>query len=260
MFDRDVLRNQQMIEERIEYENDFIHEEGIIKSEQLDYYTHPQYEEYYDAEYHFEHEYSENQELDIDFDFEDYCNQIRDEQLIEMYEAQIEAYYLEIDEPISEYDSLDAAIEDYNRPVEPDFDYFDSYDDCYFEEIPMDAAYCAGELIGYVRDESNICDYDYPEGPDENLSGLRFAEPSYIEYDFDIPDFDYPDDFHDCPEMEYEITNNYGEYLLDNDEISMQKLIEERIKEENEFFRFVKENEVKDEYLLPAGCEDIILC
>ena len=136
---------------------------------------------------------------------------------------------MEIDEPISEYDSLDAAIEDYNRPVEPDFDYFDHYDDCYFEEIPMDAAYCAGELIGYVKDESNICDYDYPEGPDENLSGLRFGEPSYIEYDFDIPDFDFPDDFYDCPEMEYEITNHYGEYLLDNDEISMQKLIEELI-------------------------------
>ena len=47
MFDKENLRNQQMIEERIEYENDFIFIEGIIKSEELDYYTTPQFEEYY---------------------------------------------------------------------------------------------------------------------------------------------------------------------------------------------------------------------
>ena len=258
MFDRDVLRNQQLIEERIEYENDFIHEEGIIKSEEPEYYAHPQYEEYYDEEYHFDAECYDAQELDLEFDFEDYCNQIRDEQLIEMYEGQIEAYYLEIDADIEEYDPLDAAIDYYCHPREPDYyDYFDAYDDCYVEEIPMDAAYCGGQLVGYVVSESaELCDYDYPEGPCENLWGLRYDEPFHM----DCYDFEFPDEFYDSPEQEYEMQMEYGEYLFDNEQRGLEKLINERLMEEKEFFEFVKENEVKDEYLLPIDCDDIILC
>ena len=259
MFDREVLRDQQLIEERIEYENDFIDIDEIIKSGELDVYTTPQFEEYYDYEYSFDAEYVET-ELDLEFDFEDYCDRIHDEQLIEMYEAQIKDY-LEIDENISEYDPLEAAIEDLELPSEPDYEYFDEFDDYYVEEIPMDAAYCGGQLIGYVVGETNFCDYDYPEGPDENLQGFRFGEPDYIEpYDCEMHDIDYPDDFYGNPEPEYQIANEHGEYLFDIQEECMQKMINDRINEENEFFKFVKECEVKDEYFLPIGCEDIILC
>ena len=155
--------------------------------------------------------------------------------------------------------------EDPKRMLKQYANYFDAYegyyDDCYFEEIPMDAAYCGGQLIGYVVGETNFCDYDYPEGPDENLQGFRFGEPDYIEpYDCEMPDIDYPDDFYGYPEPEYEMENEHGEYLFDIQEECMQKMINDRINEENEFFKFVKECEVKDEYFLPIGCEDIILC
>ena len=258
MFDREILRNQQLIEERIEYENDFIYIEGIEKSDELDCYAHPQYEQYLDEKYIFEDEYYVDKKLDTEFDLEDACDLNRDEQLIEMYEAQIEAYYKEINHEIIEYDSLDAAIEDYNQPPEPDYyDCFDAYDECWVEEIPMDASYCGGQLIGYVVNDSGFCDYDYPEGPDENLQGLRFGEPCYFEeYESPHPDFDS----YECRGAEYEILDDCGEYLFDNEEQSIQKMISDRIREENDFFEFVKEYELKDEYLLPIDCDDILLC
>lgn len=257
MFDREVLRNQQLIEERIEYENDFIYIEGIIKSKELDFYTHPQFEEYYDAENSFHAQYY-GEELNLEFDFEEYGLQIHEKQMIEMQESLIEAYYLEIDNEIPDYDPFKDLIEDFQKPPEPDYpDYFDAYDEYYVEEIPMDAAYCCGELVGYVVNENaGHCDYDYPEGPDENLQGVGFGEPCYFEeYEFDIPE-----EFHYCPEPEFELQSPYGEYLFDIEDDIINKLITDRLNEEKEFFKFVNEFEVMDKYLLPIDCDDIILC
>lgn len=228
MFDRDVLRDQQLIEERIEYENDFMDMEGINKSE----------------------------ELDLEFEFEDYYNQIRDEQLIEMHEAEIMEYYLEIDEFASEFDPLQESIDAFAEPV-PDYEFFDDdYDNCYFEEIAMDAAYCGGELHGYVVESGSFCDYDYPEGPDENLQGLRYDDPYCVDdFDFEIHDACIRDDYYGD---DYEMEIEYVEYKQDIEEKCIQNLINQKIQEENDFFKFVEENEVKDEYLLPFDMDDII--
>lgn len=230
MFDREFLRNQQLIEERIEYEDDFIDMEGIKKSE----------------------------ELDLEFEFDDYYNQIRDEQLIEMYESQIMEYYMEIDDYESQYDPLQESIDSLEKP-EPDYGFFDyDYDNCYFEEIPMDAAYSCGELHGYVVESGGFCDYDYPEGPDENLQGLRYDDPYCMEdFEFEIHDACIPDDYY---EDECDMEIEYGEYLQDIEEKRMQNLINQKIKEEKDFFQFVEENEVRDEYLLPLDLDDITFC
>lgn len=229
MFDREFLRNKQLIEERIEYEDDFIDMEGIKKSE----------------------------ELDLEFEFDDYYNQIRDEQLIEMYESQIMEYYLEIDDYDSEYDPLQESIDALEKPIE-DYGFYDyDYDNYYFEEIPMDAAYCGGQLHGYVVESGGFCDYDYPEGPDENLQGLRYDDPYCMDdFEFEIHDAYIPDDYYE--EDEYEIEIELEENLQYIEEKCIQNLINQKIKEEKDFFEFVKENEVKDEYLLPLDNDDII--
>lgn len=210
MFDNEVLRNQQMIEERIEYENDFIYVEGIKKSDELDYYSHYQFNEYYGGSDQFIVEYYEPIEFGEEFGIDDLFNQMREEQLIEMYEAQIKEYCEEIDE-ISEYDPFQTAIDSFDETLVPEFDYYDSFDgssvpefdyddlfeDCYFEEIPMDAAYCGRELVGYVVKDDSFCDYDYPEGPEENLNGINLFEG------------------YSCPEIEF--FEEYSQQLYEED-------------------------------------------
>ena len=262
MFDMENLRNQQLIEERMEYENEFISIPDIIKSDEFDYLD-------------FE-EYCEDINMN-DFEFEDYLNQIRDEQLIEEKEAEIEAYNFEIDDYYAEYNPLGAQIESLND-ICPHSDFldfgtyeeyvkeyesmceYDYFEDDYVEEINMDAAYCGNQLYGYVVDEKDIiAGYDYPEGPNENIEGFRYPEPVCC-IDFSIPDVEVPDYYYDYPEPEYEIEEDYGEYLYDREELHIKNQINQHLQEEKEFLEFVAENEILEEYYLPAGMDDIILC
>ena len=260
MFDRDILRNKQLIEERIEYENSFILIEDIIKSGELDYYTTTQFEEYFNEDYEFN---CEDIFMDYsDFEFEEYLNELCDEQLIEERLAYENAFISEIDENISEYDPLGAQIESLDYEYSPEFEYYDDYFDDYVEEINMDAAYYGNTMFGYIVDENESFDeYDYPEGPDENLSGFRFPEPDYLCecFDYSIPDIELSDEFYDYPEAEYEIQDDLGVYLYDEEESHMQNLINQQVREEKEFYEFVEQNEIPDEYYIPAGMNDIIL-
>ena len=272
MFDRENLRNQQLIEERMEYENEFISIPDIIKSGELDYYTSPNFEEYY-MNNQFEWE-----DINMyDFEFEDYLNQLRDEQLIDEKEAEIETLNLQIDDYYAEYDPLGAQIESLNDicPYSDFLDFgaydeyvkeyelmcdYDSYEDDYVEEINMDAAYCGNHLFGYVVDDEDvIAECDYPEGPNENIDGFIYLN-SFDCIDFSIPDIELQDFYYDCPEPEYDIEEQYGEYLYDMEELHIHHLINQKLNEEKEFLDFVAENEIPDEYYLPAGIDDIILC
>lgn len=254
MFDMEVLRNRQMIEEREEYENSFISIEEIIKSDEMDF----QIAEYMDFEEKFE---SEEYCMDFDFDFEDYMDKLRDEQLIEERLAYEMSAYLEVEDYYADYDPLDAQIEAFEYYEELGYDYVPEYEhydyeleEDFVEEINMDAAYCGNALFGYVVEDDSFdgfCDYDYPEGPYENLDGIVYHEMVY--YDCPFPGF--PDEDYDCPEQYYNIEDSD---VTDTEDMHMKKLINEHIKEEKEFLEFVKENELKDDYYLPAGNEDII--
>ena len=179
MFDNEFLRDMKLIEEREEYENNFISIPDILKSEELDYYAGDQYEEYFTDDldcYQVVWEEDYMLDLDMNFDLED-LDKLRDEQLIEMKNAEIDVIYSQIDEYYAEYDPLGAQIEafDYEPDFEcydefelfDDYDFFDDcYDDYYVEEYNMEAAYCGNHLLGYIIEDDEfdkIVECDYPE-------------------------------------------------------------------------------------------------
>lgn len=295
MFDADYLRDMQLIEEREVYENEFIREEDIIKSDEMDYYNCPLYEEYisgtFETEKYSFKEYVSatfeiqqppyEEELDLEFDFEDYFIRLRDEQLIEERLA-YESKFFEIPEDIVEYDVLDDQIESYEEDLfgldyydyyvsgEPCPDFYDCYeDDYYVEEINMDAAYCGDRLYSYVVDDSEgfceydypegsedtFCEYDYPEGPDENLWGFKYPEPEW----YSDPCMDFPDDFYGYPEPDFDIEYFACMDLKNKEESYMQELIKEHIAEEKKFLEFISSQDIPDEYLPPEVMDDAII-
>lgn len=281
MFDREILRNKELIEERVEYENDFISISDIIKSEELDYYTNPVYDKYIEGDFEIDQirGISMN-DFDMDFEFDDYLDKLHDEQLIEIHEAEIATDYLDIDDYYAEYDPLDAQIEELNdyNPYKDYLEYmayedyirecdlanseyyFDSPFDDYVEEVDMDGAYCGGNLYGYVVEDDEFDGFgecDYPDGPSENLNGFRYPELEFFD-DSSFMDFELQMEAYDEMQSINDSEDDYGEYLVNLNESHMQSLIEEHIREEGEFLQFVKENEIPDEYYIPAGAEDII--
>lgn len=262
------LRNQQLIEEREIYENNFISIEDIMKSDELDYYTCPKFEEYFLEDFVCEDTMNE---LDLEFDFEDYLINLRDEQLIEQREAYEEKYFSVPDE-IPDVDLMDLQIESFERyGYAPEYDYYDvdyNYveecfpdygDDYYFEEYNMDAAYCGGRMYGYIVDDNeSFEEFDYPEGPDENLSGFRFPEPCYQDVFYDQC-FEFPDDFYDCPEVDYSFEDLMGFDLYEREESHMQSLIAQHLEEEKQFMKFIAGGEVENEYFPPEAQEDMII-
>ena len=186
MIDIEVSRNMKLIEEREDYENDFISIEDILKSEELDYYTTPNYEEYFlkKAEDDF------IQDLDWEFELEDCLSQLRDERMIEAH-MDMDEYPFEIDLDIAEYDPLGAQIKslEYGEDITEceywddnyyDFDDFYDYEDpiedyFYFESHKfernsyLEASYCGGNYLDYMPHDDiyfRIDGCDYPEGPD----------------------------------------------------------------------------------------------
>lgn len=187
---------------------------------------------------------------------------LRDIDLIEERIEYENTLISEIDENISEYDPLGAQIESLDYEYTPEFEYYDDYFDDYVEEINMDAAYCGNTMFGYVVDDNESFDeYDYPEGPNENLEGFRFPEPDYNYSCFDFSNLclELPDEFYDYPEGEYETQDDFGLYQYDEEESRMQNLINQHINEEKEFFKFIEQNEIPDDYHIPLGIEGIIL-
>ena len=85
MIDMESLRNEMLIEERQNYENDFISISDIMKSEELDYYTGPQFEVYFEKT--LESEAPNLDDFDYSFEVEDNLLQKRDEILIKEHEA-----------------------------------------------------------------------------------------------------------------------------------------------------------------------------
>lgn len=259
MFDMEVLRNRQMIEEREIYENSFISIEDIIKSDEVEFQI---------AKYVFSHDMFEINEFYMnDFDWEfgrrDYLNQLRDEKMILEMQADELSLLSDIEHFYAEQDFLHAQIEEYDKEIEyqieehfnlysciSEVDFYDfRYDEYYFDEINMDGAYCGGGLSGYeveVDPFDSFNEIDYPEGPSENLNGFKYPEP------------DYPDEFYDDMVPEYDIKDYEPDYV-GTEEIYLDKLIEDYLKEEKEFLKYVEEHEDEEEHYLPAGMEDIIL-
>lgn len=239
----DYLRNEELINEREAYEDIFFSMEDILKSEEWDFTI---------FQYLMQH----------DFLFEDECIRLHDKSLIEEMQSCQTDYPSMSEDEIIEKDTLDLIIESSENsfPECRDYDFYglreDFYEWGYFEKYDMDAAYYGHDLLGYVVSDDHFDSLDgcdYPEGPDENINGLRYHEPEYYE--------DFSCDF-ECPEISID---DYCDYQFDvafheNQELHMQKLIEEHLKEEKEYLDCLLQFEVCDEYFLPFEGDDIIFC
>ena len=140
--------------------------------------------------------------MDYSFEFEDYMNQLRDENLIKEREAYEKAYFSTIDENVElnnifehqiasreEVEFIEINGYDYDFKYEPEFDpdfVFDQYEDDMFyklyylkqESLMASQESCSCAYMDYMPNDNGLCDnldcYDYPEGPEENLCGIKF--------------------------------------------------------------------------------------
>ena len=194
MIDMESLRNEMLIEERQNYENDFISIADIMKSEELDYYTGPQFEVYFEKT--LESEVPNLDDFDYSFEFEDRLIQQRDEILIKEHEAYEKNNFEDIDLDLIVDDIFVLQIESFKEDsfleeIVPDYDFDpEDYEDMqYEEELSWDLHYlsesqfetqsqCGCPYDDYMPNDDGLCDYldcyDYPEGPNENLSGIKY--------------------------------------------------------------------------------------
>ena len=194
MIDMESLRNEMLIEERQNYENDFISIADIMKSEELDYYTGPQFEVYFEKT--LESEVPNLDDFDYSFEFEDRLIQQRDEILIKEHESYEKNNFEDIDLDLIDEDIFDHQIESFKQDsfleeIVPDYDFDpEDYEDMqYEEELSWDLHYlsesqfetqsrCGCPYDDYMPNDDGLCDYldcyDYPEGPNENLSGIKY--------------------------------------------------------------------------------------
>ena len=196
VVDIELLRIEKLIEERESYEAEFFSLEP--PADNLDNII---------SKYCMEiecHAVLNNLEDDLDdpFEFEEYLNQIRDERLIEEREAYEKEYFSIADEngvldDIFEYRIASREEEEfiqingyeydfnYEPEYEPDFE-FDQYEEDMFYELlylkqesqMASQQSCSCAYMDYMPNDDGLCDYldcyDYPEGPDENLCGIKF--------------------------------------------------------------------------------------
>ena len=233
------IRTNELIAERIEYENSFICLTDIQKSEEMDFQI-KEHESFLYAQRIYE---------------EDSIIKLRDDELI--------AERLEYEKNLSDFfateEPLDMICEPYPEMMDIQYDdYLCEQDDYYFEEINMDAAYCGSSLRGYVVSDDpfdTFTECDYPEGPNENIEGFRYPEPQYEcfevqEYEPDYECFEMPDFEEEC----------YYENISEKEELYLKNLIKDHLNEEMKFQNFLKDSEVCDELKLQFESEDIILC
>ena len=194
--DFELLRIEKLIEEREAYEKEFLSLEP--STAELDYQIF-QYElELEDMETNLNSNDFE-EDLSDPFELEDLHNLLRDMSLIrerEEYEAihfsTIEANLFREDIfdfqiAAREEESLEQDGYDCDFAYEPE-DYedyvYDQYEEDmfwnlhYLRESQFEKPKCGCAYMDYMPNDDGFCDYldcyDYPEGPEENLNGIKF--------------------------------------------------------------------------------------
>lgn len=199
VVDIELLRIEKLIEEREAYERDFFSFEPPI--DKLDYII-SRYEMEIE-EYETMHILSNHHEdFENSFEFDEYLNQIRDEKLIEERELYEKEYFSTIDEGLVLNDIYDYQIEarqedefceinryDYDFEHEqeyvPDFDDYEYENEMFYkllhlkeESLRASKPTCNCAYADYMPNDDGLCDYldcyDYPEGPEENLCGVKY--------------------------------------------------------------------------------------
>ena len=203
--DVELLRAEKMIEEREAYEQDFLSMEPIFQREEFDYLI-LQYEKQFhsmdqscqieEVDYmavKYENQIADNEiyrddkyifDLEYPFELEDSLLEERDEKLIA---ERIEYESTFIDCLIDEMD--DEWINDvmeYEIDLEHDYDHLDyEYEENMYYHLQYlkesqfaTQSNCNCAYMDYMPNDDGFCDYldcyDYPEGPEENLCGIKY--------------------------------------------------------------------------------------
>ena len=205
VVDIELLRIEKLIEEQLDYEEGFL----SMETTPIEEFNHTisQYENEIEKQ-ELEYQYSQFDDLEDDFvnpfGYEDYLIEKRDEMLIKERE-EYESNFLIVDENVvldNIYNFQIASLlqEDFIEENEYDYDFkyenefddyeYDEYEEAmfwelfYLKETPhfMEPAYCGSSLLDYVPNDDvfdNLDCYDYPEGPDENLCGVKIPQIFY---------------------------------------------------------------------------------
>ncbi|MDO5824613.1 hypothetical protein [Methanobrevibacter sp.] len=170
-------------------------------------------------------------------------------QLIKEREEYEIEFFNNFDEEIFKKDTLDILIESYDEnhdfDCENDFNFYEEleFDFMNFEEYDhnsMEFAYEGNSTLGYILNNDSfnkIKDYDYPEGVDENLNGIKYLEFDEID-DYSCNQVYEPEFISDEGNNHFESANEF------KDENHMENLIEEYLDEETAFLE-----SLIDEYL-----------
>ena len=194
VVDIELLHFEKLIEEREAYEEDFFSLEPPV--DEFDYMI---------SQYDLELEAQEinyalddfEEDLVYPFEDEDFLIQLRDEKLIEERESYEKDYFEFADFP--DNDIFDFQISsregeefievdefDYDFEYEPeyeDYEYYQYEEDMYWnlfylKKSQFAAPECGCADLDYMPHDDGLCDYmdcyDYPEGPDENLCGMKY--------------------------------------------------------------------------------------
>ena len=206
-------------------------------------------------------------------------NDKRDEQLIEEREEYEKIFFEHVIEDMIESDALDQLISDRLEYIDDNFDFEPSPEYEYLEELyiqqydSMESAYNGmgfQEFISNDDDFDSFEEYDYPEGPDENLGGVRydklFQESNYEFEDYE-PDYDkfIPDEEYEPEISDEEYASMYNQIIEDaliehqnEEELYLKNLIEEHIAEEK-YFDSLLIDTIETESFFERAIDELIL-
>ena len=193
--DFELLRIEKLIEEREDYEKEFLSLEP--STAELDYQIF-QYElELEDMETNLNSNDFE-EDLSDPFELEDLHNLLRDMSLIREREEYEAIHFSTIEADLFREDIFDFQIAAKEESLEQDgydcdFEYepedyedyvYDQYEEDmfwnlhYLRESQFEKPKCGCAYMDYMPNDDGFCDYldcyDYPEGPEENLNGIKF--------------------------------------------------------------------------------------
>lgn len=191
VVDIELLRMEILIEQQENYEKEFLSIES--PTDELDYQV-LQYESLIE---NFEFNCPTDdfeEEFDYLFEQEDSLMNMRDEELIKEYGSEESFKFIGLE--FIDKDIFDHQIESFKEDSfleenVPDYDFDpEDYEDMqYEEEMSWDLHYlresqfetqsrCGCPYDDYMPNDDGLCDYldcyDYPEGPNENLSGIKY--------------------------------------------------------------------------------------
>ena len=190
--DEEFMRMEALIEERDAYEEEFFsmepsHDEQYFRQLEL-------YLEIAEPEVNFIPDDLE-EDIDYPFEMEDYFNVLRDERLIKEREAYEAKFISSIPyEGFASNDLIEYQVESmdeeeffdrngygYDFSYEPeftDFDYGMPDYELYHERHYIEPESCNCAYMDYMPNDYGFNDclecYDYPEGPEENLCGIKY--------------------------------------------------------------------------------------